>query len=200
MAMQGDIWAITPAVSATLLRAAASVAGAGALTLLTNEVALNGCGYKIVITSAGVDTGITFTVVGQKVGALNGATTTEVLTGASASTVTSTNFYARVDSITASGASAGNVSVGTVGSLALPRCRIKGAHYVAGATAGSIKVTSNTTTGTLVLQIDTPAVASSAFAVSVSIPQDGVLTTRSSSSNFAIVTLAVITAVTLFCG
>ena len=197
---QADVWAITPSVSATLLRAAAGVSGAGALTLLTNEVALNGCGYKITITSAGVDTGITFTVVGQVVGTLNGAVTTEVLTGGSGAAVTTAAFFARVDSITASGAAAGNVSVGTAGSLALPRCRIKGLHYVAGATAGSVKVTRNTTSGTLILQVDTPPVTAAAFAVSVNIPQDGILTTRSTLSDFAIVTLAVITAVTLFCG
>ncbi len=198
--MHADIWAITPSVSATLLRAAAAVAGAGALTLITNDVANNGCGYKIVITSAGDDRGITFTVVGNKVGDLLGAPVTEVLTGSNGGTVTSTNFYTSISSITASGASAGNVSVGTIGSLALPRCRIKGMHYVAGATAGSVKVNRNATTGTLLLQVDTPPVTAAAFAVSVTIPEDGILTTRSTAADFAIVTLAVVTAVTLFCG
>ena len=198
--MHADIWAITPSVSATLLRAAAAVSGAGALTLLTNEVAPNGCGYKIVITTTGDDHLITYTIVGQAVGTLNGAVTTEVMTGPNNTTGTTTAFFARVDSITASGAAAANVSVGTIGSLALPRCRIKGLHYVAGATAGSVKVTRNATTGTMIMQVDTPAVASSAFAVGVPIPEDGILTTRSSQSDFAIVTLAVITAVTLFCG
>ncbi len=197
---QADVWAITPSVSATLLRAAAAVADAGALTLITNDVANNGCGYKIVITSAGDDTGITFTVVGNKVGDLLGAPVTEVLTGSNVGTVTSTNFYTGISSITASGASDGNVSVGTVGSLALPRCRIKGLHYIAGATAGSLKVNRNATTGTLILQVDTPPVTAAAFANSVYIPQEGILTTRSATSDFAIVTLAVITAVTLFCG
>ena len=197
--MHADIWAITPSVSATLLRAAAA-ASAGALTLLTNEVAPNGCGYKIVITTTGDDHLITYTIVGQAVGTLNGAVTTEVMTGPISTTGTTTAFFARVDSITASGAAAANVSVGTIGSLALPRCRIKGLHYVAGATAGSVKVTRNATTGTMIMQVDTPAVASSAFAVGVPIPEDGILTTRSNSSDFAIVTLAVITAVTLFCG
>ena len=198
--MHADIWAVTPSVSATLLRAAASVAGAGALTLITSDVANNGCGYKIVITSAGDDSGITFTVVGVKVGSISGAAVTEVLTGSNGGTVTSTNFYTSITSITASGASAGNVSVGTVGSLALPRCRIKGLHYVAGATAGSVKVNLNATTGTLLLQVDTPPVTAAAFATSVYIPQEGILTTRSTRADFAIVTLAVITAVTLFCG
>ena len=194
---QADVWAITPSVSAVLLRAAAAVAGAGVMTLLTNDVAPNGCGYKIVITTTGDDRGITFTIVGQTVA---GATITEVMTGPNNTTGTTTNFFARVDSVTASGAAAANVSVGTIGSLALPRCRIKGLHYVAGATAGSVKVNLNATTGTLLLQVDTPPVTAAAFATSVYIPQEGILTTRSTRTDFAIVTLAVITAVTLFCG
>lgn len=198
--MHADIWAVTPSVSATLLRAAAAVAGAGDITLLTNDVANNGCGYKIVITSGGDDRGITFTVVGVPVGSISGAAVTEVLTGSNGTTVSSTGFFTSITSITASGASAGNVSIGTVGSLALPRCRIKGLHYVAGATAGSVKVNRNATTGTLVMQVDTPPVTAAAFAVSVTIPEDGILTTRSTTNDFAIVTLSVITAVTLFCG
>ena len=196
---QADVWAVTPSVSATLFRAAAA-ASAGALTLLTNDVANNGCGYKIVITTTGDDRGITYTVVGVKVGDLSGALTTEVLTGPNNTTGSTTNFYTSLVSVTLSGAAAANVSVGTVGSLALPRCRIKGMHYVAGATAGSVKVNLNATTGTLIMQVDTPPVTAAAFAVSVTIPEDGILTTRSTRADFAIVTLAVITAVTLFCG
>ena len=197
---QADVWAVTPSVSATLLRAAAAAASAGALTLLTNDVANNGCGYKIVITTTGDDRGITYTVVGVKVGDLSGALTTEVLTGPNNTTGSTTNFYTSLVSVTLSGAAAANVSVGTVGSLALPRCRIKGMHYVAGATAGSVKVNRNATTGTLILQVDTPPVTAAAFAVSVTIPEDGILTTRGTTADFAIVTLAVVTAVTLFCG
>jgi flavoprotein len=63
--MQYDIWAITPATSATLLKAAASVAGAGAVTLLTNDVSAYGTGYKLLFTSAGNDSGITFTITGH---------------------------------------------------------------------------------------------------------------------------------------
>lgn len=197
---QADVWAVTPASDDDLFRADASIGGAGALTLLTRTVGPNGSGYKIVITSAGDDRGITFTVVGYKVGDMIGQATTEVLTGANASTVTSTNYYASIVSITASGASAGNVKIGTTGSLALPRCRVKGLHYVVGTSAGSIKVNSNSPTGTLLLQLDTPAVASSALAISVTVPMDGILTARSSSSDFAVVTLTNVTYVTLFCG
>jgi len=194
-----DIWAITPSTSATLLRAAASVSGAGALALLTNDVSPYGTGYKIGITSADDDTGITFTIVGIKVGDLTGAYTTEVVTGVDTDVATSANFYTYVESITASGASAGNVSVGTVGSLALPRTRIKSLYYVGAATAGSIKFNVNSTSGALLLQIDTPSTAAS-FADSVTIPELGILTTRSTTTDFAIMTLTNVTNATVFCG
>ena len=113
MATNGDIWAVTPSTSATYYRAAASIAGAGAVTLLTQDAGPNGVGYKVRFTSAGDDQGITFTIVGIKVGDLTGKFTTEVVTGADTSTADSTNYYAYIESITASGASAGNVSIGT---------------------------------------------------------------------------------------
>lgn len=197
--MQGDIWAITPSTSATLLRAAASIAGAGAVTLLTNDVSANGTGYKLVFTSAGNDSGITFTIRGVKVGDLTGATTVEVVTGANATTATSSNFYTYVESITASGASAGNVSIGTTGSLAFPRTRIKSLYYVGTTSAGSIKFNLNATNGTLILQLDTPAGAT-AFADSLFVPAEGILTTRSGKTDFAIMTLSQVTNVTVFCG
>jgi hypothetical protein len=197
--MQGDIWAITPSTSATLLRAAASIAEAGAVTLLTNDVAANGAGYKLLFTSVGDDSGITFTIVGVKVGDLTGANTTEVVTGANAGTATSANFYCFVQSITASGASAGNVSIGTTGSLALPRTRIKSLYYVGTTNAGSIRFNVNSPTGSLILQLNTPAGAT-AFADSLFIPAEGLLTTRSTIKDFAVLTLSEITNVTVFCG
>ncbi len=197
--MSGDIWAVTPATSATLLRAAAAISGAGALTLLTNNVGNNGTGYKILITSAGDDSGDTFTIVGVKVGDLTGALTTEVVVGPNATTASSTNFYTEVQSITASGASAGNVSIGTTGSLALPRTRVKSIYYVGATNAGSLKINLNSTSGTLLLQVNTGAL-STADGISVYIPDDGILTTRNAVTDFAIVTLAEITNVTLFCG
>jgi hypothetical protein len=197
--MQGDIWAITPSTSATLLRTAASIAAAGAVTLLTNDVSVSGTGYKLLFTSAGNDSGITFTIRGVKVGDLTGAITTEVVTGANATTASSTNFYTSVQSITASGASAGNVSIGTTGSLAFPRTRIKSLYYVGTTNAGSIKFNVNSTNGTLLLQLNTPAGAT-AFADSLFIPAEGILTARNGINDFAILTLSEITNVTVFCG
>ena len=198
MGMNGDIWAVTPSTSATYYRAAASIGGAGALTLLTQDAGPNGIGYKVRFTSAGNDAGITFTIVGIKVGDLTGKFTTEVVTGANASTADSTNFYAYINSITASGASAGNVSIGTTGSIALPRTRLKGFYYLASGTAGSIKLNLNSTSGTELLNLSTPASATGTQ--DMFLPGHGILTTRSNNTDFSILTVTNVTDVTLFCG
>ena len=198
MACNGDIWAVTPSTSATYYRAAASIAGAGALTLLTQDAGPNGVGYKVRITSAGDDRGITFTIVGIKVGDLTGKFTTEVVTGANASTADSTNFFAYIESITASGASAGNVSIGTTGSIALPRTRLKGFYYLASGTAGSIKLNLNSTSGAELLNLSTPASATGTQ--DMFLPGMGILTTRSNNTDFSIFTVTNVTDVTLFCG
>lgn len=196
MSLHAGVWAVTPSTSATLLRTAAAIGGAGALTLLVNEIAVGGCGYKIRITSVGDDSGDTFTIVGNKVG--NPYTeTTEVVTGPNATTADSTNYWAYVRSITASGASAGNVSIGTTGSLALPRVRIQAVAYVGAAAAGTIDVNLNSTSGTLILRIDTAA--SATYADTVDIPGGGILTGRSTATDFAILTLTQVSKVTLFC-
>lgn len=197
--MPSDVWAVTPSTSATYYRAAASIAAAGAVSLLTNEAGEHGVGYKVLFTSAGDDSGITFTIVGFKVGRLTDNAVTEVVTGADETTATSSNFYSVVLSITASGASAGDVSIGTTGSLALPRARVKGLYYVGAGDAGSIKLNVNATNGPLLLQVDTPTSAAS-FADSLFVPADGILTTRSGTEDFAILTLTQVTNVTVFCG
>ena len=198
MGMNGDIWAVTPSTSATYYRAAASIAGAGALTLLTQDAGPNGVGYKVRFTSAGNDAGITFTIVGIKVGDLTGKFTTEVVTGANASTADSTNFFAYIESITASGASAGNVSIGTTGSIALPRTRVKGFYYLASGVAGSIKLNLNGPSGAELLKLSTPASATGTQ--DMMLPGMGILTTRSNNTDFAVLTVTSVTDVTLFCG
>lgn len=198
MGMNGDIWAVTPSTSATYYRAAATIAGAGALTLLTQDAGPNGVGYKVRFTCAGDNQGITFTIVGIKVGDLSGKFTTEVVTGVDTDTVDSSNFYAYVESITASGASATNVSIGTTGSIALPRTRLKGFYYLASGTAGSIKLNLNSTSGAELLNLSTPA--SSTGTQDMFLPGMGILTTRSNDTDFAILTVTNVTDVTLFCG
>lgn len=198
MSNNGEIWAVTPSTSATYYRAAASIAGAGALTLLTNDAGPNGIGYKVRFTSAGNDTGITFTIIGIKVGDLTAKATTQIVTGANASTADSTNFYAVITSITASGASAANVSIGTTGSIALPRTRLKGFYYLASGTGGSILLNLNSTSGTELLKLSTPASATGTQ--DMFLPGMGILTTRSNNTDFSIVTVTNVTDVTLFCG
>lgn len=197
--MQYDIWAVNAAPDDTILRANAAIASGGALALLATSMSAYGTGYKVAITSAGDDTGITFTIVGIKVGDLTGKYTTEVVTGANAGAATSTNYYAYISSITASGASAGNVKIGSTGSLAFPRARIKSFYFVGTTNAGSVKFNLNGPSGALLLQIDTPA-GSAAFSDSVTIPGEGILTTRSARSDFAVMTLTEVTNVTVFCG
>lgn len=196
--MQYDVWAVTPATDDAYYRANASIAGAGALSLLANTVGPNGYGYKLVITSAGNDTGITFTITGIKVGDLTNTVVSEVVTGANATTATSSNYYARVDSITASGASAGNVKIGTTGSLALPRTRIKGLYFVGTATAGTIKFNVNGLSSQLILQINTPASATQTS--SLYMAAEGILTTRSTAQDYCVVTLTDVTYTTIICG
>lgn len=196
--MQYDVWAVTPATDDAYYRANASIAGAGALSLLANTVGPNGYGYKLIFTSAGDDSGITFTITGIKVGDLTNTVVSEIVTGANATTATSNNYYARVDSITASGASAGNVKIGTTGSLALPRTRIKGLYYVGTASAGSVKFNVNGLASQLALQVNTPA---SATAVnSLYMAAEGILTTRSSPQDYCVVTLTNVTYATIICG
>ena len=196
--MQYDVWAVTPATDDAYYRANASIAGAGALSLLANTVGPNGYGYKLIITSAGNDSGITFTITGIRVGDLTNTVVSEIVTGANATTATSSNFYARVDSITASGASAGNVKIGTTGSLALPRTRVKGLYFVGTATAGTIKFNVNGLSSQLILQLNTPA--SAIQTSSLYMAAEGILTTRSTAQDYCVVTLTDVTFVTIICG
>lgn len=194
-----DVWAVTPATDDDKFRAAAAIGAAGELTLLTNEVDQFGCGYKLLFTSSGNDTGITFTVVGTPVGKLTSGFVTEVVTGASGAAATSTTYFSRINSITASGAAAGTVKIGTTGSLAFPRTRIKGVYFVGATSAGSIVFTRNGTTGPSLLTLNTAA-SSTAATDNVVLPGDGILTTRSSQDDYAVMTLTQVSAVTVFCG
>ena len=76
--------------------------------------------------------------------------------------------------------------------------RIKGLYYVASGTAGTVKINTNSTTGYLLLQINTPALATAVN--SLYMAAEGILTARSSTTDFAIVTLSNVTALTLICG
>lgn len=104
------------AASATNIRTASAVAGAGALTLngtlVSGGVATLDKPRRIRFTSSGNDTGITFTLTGTN---WSGAAISEVVTGANATTADSVLDFKTITSIVASGAAAGTVSIGTNG-------------------------------------------------------------------------------------
>lgn len=197
--MQTDLWAVSPAATSdAYYRASAAIGAGGPITLLQSSPGQHGVGYKVVITSTGDERTKTFTLIGIKVGDLSGRFTTEIITGPNATTVNSTNYYSYIDSISINAASVGNVKIGYVAGLALPRTRIKTVYYVGGTSAGTIIISSNTT-GVPILNLDTPA-SSTAAAFTVLLPENGLLTTRSTSSDFALVALTNVTYATFICG
>ena len=104
------------APSATNIRTASSIAAAGAVTLngslVSGGVATLDAQRRVLFTSSGNDSGITFTITGTNA---NGDTISETLTGGNAAAVYTVLDYNTVTSVTASGASAGTVSIGTNG-------------------------------------------------------------------------------------
>lgn len=102
--------------------------GAGNLTLdgstVTSGVANLGSMVYVYITSAGNDSGRTFTVSGYGYNASGGPyAISETITGANASTVSSTKKFQTITSIAISGAAAGAVTVGTYGAATLDTAR-----------------------------------------------------------------------------
>mgnify|MGYP003635176085 FL=1 len=203
MALTSDIYAITPTYSATLFRAAAAIAGAGAITLITNQPLDNGAGYQPIFTCAGDATAATFTIVGFVVGDLTGNTTTETVAGVDTGIATSVNYYSQITSISSDAAVATNVSIGTLitDGVALPRGRLRGFYYVATAGAGSITLRANggTATDRILLSIATPAVVESQ---QMSLPGDGILMGGSAAlSSFAVlINTVAVTSITAFVG
>ena len=154
------------ALDADGISTAATISGAAALTL-TGTLASGGSytsgdniGQLVTILSAGDDSGITFTVVGTDA---VGDALTEVVTGADASTATSSGYFNTVASITTSGASAGNVSAGVTGTgtgtVFAGRTRIRGLQGLSGTTAGNLLFKNTSVTGTTLLTVPTQAAA-----------------------------------------
>lgn len=105
---------VGPLASANAAIIAASQAGtaATALTLTSTGVYTLDTFRRVIVTSAGNDTGIHFTIVGKN---SSGMPVTEALTGASGGVAQSAYDYLSITSITPSGNTAGNVTVGTNG-------------------------------------------------------------------------------------
>ena len=182
--MQGDNFAVSPTTNAAYYRVAAASSGTAAYTLLQTLAGPNGIGYIISFVGNANDSGKTLTIVGHKMGTAPGVVTTEVVTGPNTNTVSSTGYY---DSVT---------------SVALPRTRIKGVYYVGTGSAGSIKANLNSSTGTLLLQVDTPALAT---ATQYMILAGGILMGGSNAlgpltMDIGIITLTNVTFATIICG
>lgn len=98
---------------------AQALGAAGPLTLngstVTSGVAVLDAARRVIITSVGNDSGIIFTIAGTRGAWWALQAVTETVTGANAGTVVSTQDFVTVTSITASGATAGNVTAGTNG-------------------------------------------------------------------------------------
>ena len=201
--MNGDNFAVTPTTNAAYYRVAAASSGTAAYTLLQTIAGPNGIGYIISFVGSANDSGKTLTIVGHKMGTAPGVVTTEVVTGPNTNTVYSTGYYDRVTSITPSATMTGTIGVGVLGtSVALPRTRIKGVYYVGTGTAGSIKANLNSSTGTLLLQVDTPA---SAIATQYMIITGGILMGGSNAlgpltMDIGLITLTNVTFATIICG
>jgi len=194
---QYDIWAVNPTSDDDYFRTSATIAASGSIALLANDVGQYGTGYKVSITSSGADANKTFTITGVKVGATGyDGVVTETVTGPSATVVYSTNYYTRVNSISISAASTGGIKIGYGGDLAFPRTRIKGVFYIASSVEGSIVFTAKPNNTTL-LKVFTPADSTANDAM---IPPEGILTTKSNTQDFAVMTLDQVSKVTVLCG
>lgn len=194
---QYDIWAVNPTSDDDYFRTSATIAASGSIALLANDVGQYGTGYKVSITSDGADANKTFTITGVKVGATGyDGVVTETVTGPSATVVYSTNYYTRVNSISISAASTGGIKIGYGGDLAFPRTRIKGVFYIASSVEGSIVFTAKPNNTTL-LKVFTPGDSTANDAM---IPPEGILTTKSNTQDFAVLTLDQVSKVTVLCG
>lgn len=93
---------------------AQTLGGAGAVTLdgalVSGGVGSSSSAQPVTITSVGNDSGVTFTITGT----YGGLTYSEDLTGANASTATTTRVFDTVTSITADGATAADITAGPV--------------------------------------------------------------------------------------
>lgn len=193
---QYDVWSVTPKADADFYVAEVTPAEAGALALLNNTPGINGYGYKVSITSVDDETGVNFTITGIPVGSMTPVT--EVLAGGNNTTVYSVNYFATVTSITVDGGTAGAITVGYGGALALPRCRIKGVYYVGATNAGSISI-DDIGVGNVPPRLFMHTPGSVTSANSLYMAAEGVLVGQT-GSKYAVVTLAEVTKVTLICG
>lgn len=193
---QYDVWSVTPQSDDDFYVAEVTPAEAGALALVANTPGINGYGYKVSITSVANETAKNFTITGIPVGST--VTVTEVLAGGNNTTVYSVNYFSTVTSITVSAATTGAIKIGYGGSLALPRCRIKGLYYVGATNAGNISI-SDIGVGVAPPRLLMYTPGSVTAANSLYMAAEGILVAQA-GSKYAVVTLTEVTKVTLICG
>ena len=161
----------TTALDADGISSAASVSGAGNLTiggaLADGGSVTLSSGRIVTILSAGDDSGITFTVTGTDV---NGDAQTEVITGADTGTATGSSYFKTVTQIAASGAAAGNVSAGINNSAADV---IFAGH-----------INDGSPTGTNLMKVGT--VASATVTRDITVPDEGVLFPNGAYAKFEV--------------
>jgi hypothetical protein len=192
--MQYDIWSVnTGASNATFF--STNVTASGTVTLAANQIGNNGTGYKVAAASQADDSSLTITVTGIPVGRLDGGTVTESFLASSASVAYSTNYYTTVTAISVDKVPAGSLAIGFGGNLALPRARIKSIYFTS-LSSGNITFTSQIS-NTVILDVVVPSAVLSNV---VYIPDDGILTTKSTVNDFCVVTTSNTGAVTIFCG
>lgn len=195
--MQYDVWAVTPDSDDNYFFDSAVISTSGAISLLANNIGVNGTGYKVSITSNDNDAGVTFGITGVKVGAVGyDGIVTEAVAGPNNSTVYSTNYYTSIRSITTTAGSTGGVKIGYGGDLAFPRTRIKGVYFVTNGGTGSVTFIAKPTNTTL-LKLVTP---SGVVSQDMIIPGEGILTTKSANTDFAILATSSVISVTVICG
>jgi hypothetical protein len=192
MGMQSDVWSATWFNNTAALKASGSIAGTGAITLLTTAVGFNGVGAKVTVTSSGDEDDTEFTIVGI---GMDNQQITEVITGVDTNTVSSTNYYTSIVSISNDTASVGNISIGLSG-LALPKCRIRGLYYTGAASAGSVIIT-RYSDSRKVLNVVSPA-SSGANAFNVWVPGEGIVSTYT-LNDYATVALTQVGSATILC-
>ena len=142
--------------STTHIAAAQTLGGAGNFTLANTTV--GNLPQTITFTSTGNIASVAMTITGTD---LNGNAQTESLNRPNNNTVTSTNKFLTVTQVAADGAVSTNTSIGITGTakagiLTPGRTRIRGLHGVSSGTAGSMTFRNSSTTGSILLELDTP--------------------------------------------
>lgn len=192
MGMQSDVWSATWFNDAAALKASGTIAGTGAITLLTTAVGFNGVGAKVTVTSTGDEDDTEFEVVGI---GMDGQQITEIITGVDNNTVTSTNYFTSIISISNDTASVGSISIGLSG-LALPKCRVRGVYFTGASSAGAVLIT-RVSDSRKVLNVVSPG-SSASNAFNIWVPGEGIVTTYT-LDDFATVTLTNVGSTTILC-